>query len=97
MNSDDILRRAADAKRLLDEPLLVEAFTTVKAELTTAWENAPTRDTEGRERLYLMVRLLEKLRSHIRTVAEEGEIEAKRITQLDGERKFWLANLLGVE
>lgn len=89
MNADDTIRRGHEADRLLTDPLFIEAFATVESEITAAWREAPARDSEGRERLWLMVQLLEKVRGHIATIAASGKIERDRIEMLDKERKLF--------
>lgn len=75
---DEEIRRGEQAKRLLEEPLLVEAFTYIEQELIEAWKNSPQRDTEGREKLHLSLCLLLKLKAQIQEVMETGEIAKKQ-------------------
>lgn len=88
MTPDETIQKGNEAARLLTDPLFIEAFDTVKTEINASWEETPARDTEGRERLWLMLKLLGRVRAHIETIAANGEIEKKRIAELDAERKF---------
>lgn len=83
MDLEDEATRGAAAQNLLENELFREAFSVVKAEILEQWQTAPARDTEGRERLYVMVRLLEKLRGHIESVAETGKMARKQISDIE--------------
>lgn len=75
--------RGMAANELLSNELLVEAITTIDDRLTQEWANSPVRDTEGRERIWLMKKLLQNLSGHIRDVAETGKLAS---IQLERER-----------
>lgn len=79
-------RRGEDAKRLLEEPLLVEAFEHIKQELTQAWTESPARDVEGREKTWLMLKLLGRVRGHLESVMANGTMA--KATLLERARKI---------
>lgn len=66
--------RGMQANDLLEHELLVEAFEVIQSRLTSEWADSPVRDTEGRERIWLMMKLLSNLKEHIRAVAETGKL-----------------------
>jgi|TARA_R110002051_G_scaffold21459_2_gene56971 hypothetical protein len=67
-------QREEQAKRLLNEPLLVEAFTELKTSLKNTWEFSSVGDIEAREQVWLSLRLLERIRLHLTSIVETGEM-----------------------
>lgn len=67
-------RRGEQARCLLDDPLLREAFAAIEDGLQSAWRATEEVDTAGRERLWLMLRLLSRLRGHLSEVIETGRL-----------------------
>lgn len=71
MTLEEEMRRATEAKMLTEHPLLIEALEAIRKELTSAWIESPARDVEGREMIYLGVKILNqfeaRLHSHITT------------------------------
>lgn len=79
--------RARQAQRLLDDPLLKEAFEAAEAEYIKQWRSSPVRDTEGREHLYVMLRSLERVKGHLESLAATGKlIDAQREQQKEQSR-----------
>jgi ribosomal protein S15P/S13E len=83
---DDLVRRLEvqrgnDAMRILEEPLLVEAFNVIKQRYMDEWEKSPARDIEGREKLWLMLKQLENVRNHLKTAMETGKLASKYLEQ----------------
>lgn len=75
--------RGMRANELMSDELLVEAFTTLENRLTQEWANSPVRDSEGRERIWVMQKLLKNVEDHLREIATTGKMAA---LQLDQER-----------
>jgi len=73
--------RGTRANELLSDELMVEAFTLLDERLTYEWANSPARDTEGRERIWMMQKLLQNLRGHIAEVAQTGKLAAIQLEQ----------------
>lgn len=68
------ITRGGLARDILENAIYLESFELVKQELTTAWETSPAKDTEGRENLYKMLRLLQKLKAVMQTTMETGKL-----------------------
>ena len=68
------------AKNLLNDPLYNEAFDTLAEELYNTWYNSSVKDVESREQSWLSLRLLERLRLHLTSIVETGEM-AKKIKE----------------
>lgn len=76
--------RGQDAEQLLAHPLLVEAFELIEEELSNQWQNSPARDQEGREKLWLTLRLLKRLQVQLRSVVETGQFAKLTLAQRIG-------------
>ena len=90
MDSDALSRevmRGREAAQLLEHPLLVEAFASIRKDLHGNWMAAPVRDAEGRERIWLMTKMLERLESAIRMHVDTGKMAARQITDLEEKKK----------
>ena len=72
--------REAKARNLLNDPLYKEAFEKLEEEINNTWYNSSVKDVESREQLWLSLRLLERLRLHLTSIVESGEM-AKKIKE----------------
>jgi len=81
MTPEQERQRGQDAKRLLEEPLLVEAFNTLEQEIIDKWKTAPARDVEGREKLWTMLHLLQRTRAHLESVMASGRLAEATLAQ----------------
>lgn len=79
------IARGERAHQLLSDPLLVEAFETVEKELHDQWQNSPVRDAEGREKLFLTLKCLQKSRAHLTSVLETGVMAKATLAQRAGQ------------
>jgi hypothetical protein len=73
-------RREEQAHRLLNDPMYNEAFDTLGENLFNTWANSSVNDVESREQCWLSLRLLERLRLHLTSIVETGEM-AKKIKE----------------
>ena len=74
--------RGNQARELLENPLLAEAFDHVESEIKRAWEDSPVRDIEGREKLYQMLMLNRKVKRHIESVVQTGEMARRTLADM---------------
>ena len=81
MELDKEQQRGQQAKRILEDPIYVEAIQKVSQELDQEWINSPIRDTEGRERIYMMKKMLNVLLVQIKSVLETGKLASKQINK----------------
>ena len=79
MDLETEARRGQEAAQLLEHPLLREAFDTQRERIQREWQESPARDTEGRERLWLMLKLLGAVEGHLKTVMETGKLATLEI------------------
>ena len=69
--------RARRAQSLLNDPLIVEAFETLEKDLLDTWKQSGTGDKGTRESLWLAMRLLDRLRIHLQSILETGQMAEK--------------------
>jgi hypothetical protein len=62
------------AKECLENEAFIWAFEGIEQELTEAWRTSPARDAEGREKIYLSLQLLTKLKATITHSLETGKL-----------------------
>jgi hypothetical protein len=62
------------AREILESEVYIAAFETIKQEIMTTWQLSPSRDLEGREKLFLMLGMLNKVQSTLQIVMETGKI-----------------------
>lgn len=72
MNPD--IRRAEEAKRLLAEPMLQEAFATVETGLIEAMKNAKLGDQLTHHELVLCLQLLGRVRGYFQEAIDTGKM-----------------------
>ncbi len=78
-------RRGEQARRLLEDPLLQEAFATVDVALREAWAATADDATAERERLWLMLKLLGRIRGRLIQVLETGKLADAQLAEHDKE------------
>ena len=74
--------RAAQAKALLENELVAEAFARLDADYLAAWRGSGPRDGEARERLWLAIQVLGKVREHLGLVVVNGRLAQAELNQL---------------
>jgi hypothetical protein len=72
--------REEQARSLLNDKLYNEAFDQLAENLHNTWYNSSVNDVESREQAWLSLRLLERLRLHLTSIIETGEM-AKKIKE----------------
>lgn len=70
------VQRGERARLLLADPILTEAFDTIHQGFLDAWQTSPARDVDGRETLWLSLKLLGQVKQHLISVAESGQMAA---------------------
>ena len=69
----DIIQRGEHAARLLDDPLLKEAFAGLESLMVQSWKT--TTNPEEREQLWYTLKGLERFRSMFETAVQSGQYE----------------------
>lgn len=78
--------RGARAEALLNDELLKEAFETLEAGYMELWRTSPPLEAQSREKLYLAINVIGKVRQHLQTVIMGGKVAADDL-RMAAERK----------
>lgn len=78
MTPEEEKQRTELAKSILDNPVFQDAIKQIKQELYGEFLNSPARDSEGREKIYLMGKMFDLLLVNIKSVMETGKLNKKQ-------------------
>jgi hypothetical protein len=81
VSPEEEITRAQEAERLLAHPLMKEAFETIQKEVIERWQNSPAADANGREKLWLTFKLLQRLKTHLESVMASGKLAEATLRQ----------------
>ena len=70
-------QREQQANRLLNDPLYNEAFDLLAENIHNTWISTSIDEVEAREQAWLSLRLLERIRLHLTSIIETGEVAKK--------------------
>tara|TARA_R100000234_G_C4908722_1_gene138895 strand:+ start:68 stop:331 length:264 start_codon:yes stop_codon:yes gene_type:complete len=76
------------AKRILEDEIFTNAVKNIEDRLKQEWLNSPLRDTEAREKIFLMQKMLQSLINEITSVMETGKLANKRIADIKENKIF---------
>jgi hypothetical protein len=81
--------RGVRAEELLDNDLLAEAFTALEASYISAWRTTAIDESAGREKLFLAVNVVDKVRDHLASTIANGKLAQAELNELaqTGERR----------
>ena len=79
MTPEQESQRADDARLLLENPLFIEAFQVLRLTFTKKLMDSPARDSEGREKLYVMNQLLGSVKHHFESIVNNGVVAKRKI------------------
>ena len=86
MSDEDALSqaaaKAARAQSLLGNELLTEAFDTLETSYSKAWRSTMIDDVSGREKLFLAINIVGKVRDHLNAVVSNGKLAAAELRVL---------------
>ena len=74
--------RAAQAQRLLDDKMLTEAFKGLEEAYTAAWRATTIDDISGREKLFLAINVVGKVRDHLTAIVNNGKLAQAELKDL---------------
>lgn len=84
--------RGSRAREVLENESFDWAFHTLKTEIIESWQHAPAQDPQGRETLWLSLKLLEKVRSNLVNRLETGKVarlELEHQKTLERQERAW--------
>lgn len=74
--------RASRAQHLLEHELLVEAFKGLEDAYTAAWRGTTIDQASAREKLFLAINVVGKVRDHLTAIVTNGKLAAAELKQL---------------
>jgi hypothetical protein len=66
--------QGARAREVLENEVFNQAFEDIEKELIESWKKSPARDQEGREKLWIYLAMLQKVKSNLQTTMETGKL-----------------------
>jgi hypothetical protein len=79
---DQAAAKAVRAQDLLDNELLTEAFTTLEQNYVAAWRTTTIEDVSGREKLFLAINIVGKVRDHLTATVANGKLAQAELKEL---------------
>lgn len=79
MSLEAELDRGSKAERLINDPILAEAFDLVSKAIHERWEACPIRDAEGQLHLKLQLKLLGDVRANLEQAVSDGKLAAAEL------------------
>jgi hypothetical protein len=74
--------KAVRAQNLIENELLAEAFKGLEDAYTTAWRSTTIDDVSGREKLFLAINIVGKVRDHLTKIVNDGKLAAAELKEL---------------
>lgn len=74
--------RATRAQELLDNGLLSEAFATLEQGYISAWRATTIDDVAAREKLFLAINIVGKVRDHLTSAIADGKLAEAQLKEL---------------
>jgi hypothetical protein len=86
MDDEGILERttarAVRAQALVEDELLSGAFDALEASYTSAWRRTVIDDVAGREKLFLAINVVGKVRDHLASAIANGKLAQAELKEL---------------
>jgi hypothetical protein len=79
------ISRAEQARAMLENSVLAEAFATLERTYVEAWRTTHVDDGAAREKLFLAVNIVGKVRDQLARVAADGALAQRELQQLADE------------
>jgi hypothetical protein len=74
--------KAVRAEALLDDEILSEAFAALENSYIAAWRATTVNDATGREKLFLAINIVGKVRDHLAGVVANGKLARAELKEL---------------
>jgi hypothetical protein len=75
--ADNEQKRSLEAKQILENPLFIESVNKIRSDLNQEWLSSDLQNSEQRENIFVMRRMLEIVVMQIQSVMETGKIIKK--------------------
>jgi hypothetical protein len=88
MNDLEQIRRAEQARQIIESPLWIEAWECYRAKLLVIWEASKLNELEQREEAKRLLLAGQAARSHLEMLIRDGKVSAESI-KVEEARKKW--------
>ena len=88
MHPTDEIKRAEDAKLVLENPMFKDAISSVRDGLITAMNNSPMGDDKSHNRLVIALQLLNQIEKNLVTHINTGKLATIQIKEKQGLMRF---------
>ena len=78
----EAVTKAMRAQELLDNELLGEAFNGLEESYTAAWRSTAIDDVAAREKLFLAINIVGKVRDHLTSIVAGGKLAQAELKEL---------------
>lgn len=85
MSDDKLLKatsRALRAQQIMDDELITEAFKGLEDAYTAAWRATTIDDVSAREKLFLAINVVGKVRDHLQSIVTNGRLAQAELKSL---------------
>lgn len=82
LTPEERVARAQEAKRLVEHPLLREAFANLKLNYFEMFSRCSPEDIHGRDNVFHAARVLSEVEQHLRVVLSEGQIAQAQLDKI---------------
>lgn len=84
----DRTQRAAEARRIMQDELVIEAFNYIETEFKELWAKSGEADHEGRERVYRMMWAARRFKAFFERILDEGKMHQWELDQLKRDQRI---------
>ncbi len=74
--------RGGQAYEILHSDLVRETFDYLESEYLKAWRTSAVKDEKGRENLFLAIRVLDHVRSHLHKLVSDGKVASQDLANI---------------
>jgi ABC-type protease/lipase transport system fused ATPase/permease subunit len=93
MNLELDVRRALEAKGIIENPMVIEAIGLIRANVTAKWEASKSSDKEGREQAWMMLKAVNEFQRFFEHALQTGKVAEHELSLLEKAqekvRKLW--------
>jgi len=91
LSDDDLLaiHRADQAKRIMDDPMVVEAFAAIEQGIYEAFQSTPIDSVAGREHLHKLNLAMQKFKGVFETHLQTGQIVRSQLDAIERTKSIY--------
>lgn len=82
LTKEQKVQRSEEARRLLEHPLMREAFANLRQNYYEAWRDTPPTSTDELAALHIASQVVAAVENHLRVVMAAGHVERAQLSRL---------------